>query len=268
MSCSSAPKKLSKSQLNWALFAVSKGITSALRDALALLPFRCAPLSLSAPFNCFLFFRFFFWGCGRWVCGGWVGAALCGLGLWRCCSAFCCSFFVFVVALFSSLPSSVVRALSSARSFGFCGSRSLVPPPSLWSLVVSSVPSGAPVSCGCVGGLCGLARASFPSALVFRASSFGFGRGAFAARSVALVRSVASSPSPLWVSFPGVPCPAGLLPSSRPGSCFSGSGSGSWASLCFAAGLGVPVLVWLPAPFCPPAAFGFVSLGCGWFFRP
>lgn len=200
--------------------------------------------------------------------GGWVGAALCGLGLWRCCSAFCCFFFVFVVVSSSLLPASVVRVLSGARSFGFCGSRSAVPPPSVWASVVASVPAAASVSCGCVGGLCGLARASFPAASVFRASSFGFGRGAFAARSVALVRSVAASPSRVWVSFPAVACPVGLVPSSRPAACFCGLGSGSWASLAFACGSGVPALVWLPRPFSPPASWGFVSCGCGWFFRP
>ena len=190
------------------------------------------------------------------------------MGLWRCCSAFCCSFFVFVVVSVSSLPASVVRVLSGARSFGFCGSRSVVPPSWVWSSVVASVPRGASVSCGCVGGLCGLARASFPSASVFRASSFGRGRGAFAARSVALVRSVAASPGSVWVSFPGVSCPVGLVPSSRSGACFCGLGSGSWASLAFACGSGVPALVWLPVGCSVPASWGFASLGCGWFFRP
>lgn len=196
--------------------------------------------------------------------GGW-GA----VGLVR---FFVVCFFCFVMVCSSSssssLPASVVRLLSSFRSFGFCGSRSLVPPAPVWASVVAAVPAAAPVSCGCVGGLCGLARASFPAASVFRASSFGSGRSSFARRSVALVRSVAASPSPVWVSFPAVPCPPGLAPSSAPGRCFSGAGSGSWASLCFAAGSGVPVLLFLPAPFVPPASFGFVSLGAGWFFRP
>ena len=40
---------------------------------------------------------------------------------------------------------------------------------------VASVPVSASVSCGCVGGLCALARGSFRSASVFRASAFGFG---------------------------------------------------------------------------------------------
>jgi len=220
------------------------------------------------PLKLLSFFSFFLLGWWAVCVGGWVGSVLCGLGLWSCCSAFCCFFFLFVVVSVSVLPSSVASLLSRASSFGFCGSRSVVPSPSVWSAVVASVPAGSPVSCGCVGGLCGLARASFAGASVFRASSFGFGRGAFAARSVALVRSVASGPRPLWVSFPGRSCPPGLVPSSRPGACFCGLGSGSWASLAFACGLGVPALVFLPVGSSVPSSWGFVSLGCGWFFRP
>ena len=174
-----------------------------------------------------------------------------------------------VVASSSSvLPSGVVRVLAGARSFGFCGSRSVVPPPAVWASVVSVVPASSPVSCGCVAGLCALARSSFSSVSVFSASSFGFGRGAFAARSVALVRSVRSGSLPLWVSFPGRACPVGLVPSSSPSRCFCGLGSGSWASLAFACGLGLPALLFLPAGVRPPAGWGFFSLGSGWFFRP
>ena len=186
-------------------------------------------------------------------------------------SGFVWFFFLFVVVVASSsfsLPSGASRLLAGAGSFGFCGSRSVVPPPSVWAAVVAAVPSGLSVSCGCVGGLCGLARAAFPAASVFAASSFGFGRGAFAARSVALVRSVASGRSPLWVSFPAVACPVGLVPSSVPSRCFCGLGSGSWASLAFACGLGVPALLFLPAGVLPPAGWGFFPLGGGFFFRP
>lgn len=167
-----------------------------------------------------------------------------------------------------SFPRSVSSLLGSARSLGLCGSRSVVPPSPVWVGVVASVPPSASVSCGCVGGLCALARSSFPSASVFFARSFGFGRGAFAARSVALVRSVAASPRPLWVSFPGRACPPGLLPSSVPGRCFAGFGSGSWASLALAVGLGVPALVWLPAGVVPPSGWFFRSLGGGWWLHP
>lgn len=175
-------------------------------------------------------------------------------------------FFVFAVVFFG--PLSVFSALSGASAVGFCGSRSLVPPPAVWSAVSAAVAPGAVVSCGCVGGLCGLARSSFPSAVVFSAASFGSGRGSFARRSVALVRSVAASPVSVWVSFPGRACPAGLLPSAVSSRCFCGLGSGSWASLAFAVGLGVPAFVWLPAGVGVPPGWGFVSLGGGWWSLP
>lgn len=165
------------------------------------------------------------------------------------------------------LPLAVSSFLASRSAFGFSGSRSCVLPVGFWSAVASAVPVSASVSVGCAPGLDALVRASFPSALVFSAASFGRGRGAFAARSVSLVRFVSAGASPLWVSFPASSCPVGLLPSSVPGRCFCGLGSGSWASLAFAVGLGVRCLVWLPAGVPVPSAWGFVSLGGGWFVR-
>jgi hypothetical protein len=210
------------------------------------------------------FFFFFSFGFAAFLRAGSPSSPGAGFGvLWFL------FLFVLVVASSSfSLPSGASRLLASASSFGFCGSRSLVPPPAVWSSVVAAVPVGRSVSCGCVGGLCALARSSFSSVSVFSVSSFGFGRGAFAARSVALVRSVASGSSPLWVSFPAVACPVGLVPSSVSSRCFCGLGSGSWASLAFACGLGVPALLFLPSGVLPPAGWGFFSLGRGFFFRP
>ena len=148
---------------------------------------------------------------------------------------------------------------------GFSGCRFAVPPPSVFSSVVACVPRSASVLVGCAFGVDGLVRASFPGAVVFSASSFGRGRASFALRSSACVVSVACSPRSVWVSFPGVPCPAGLRPSSSSSACFCGLGSGSWASLAFAVGLGVRSLVWLPLGVPCPAGWGFRSLGGGWF---
>lgn len=53
------------------------------------------------------------------------------------------------------------------------------------------------------------------------------------------------------MSFPAGVCPSGLFPSASSGRCFSGSGSGSWASLAYAIGRGGAALVYLgsiPAP--------------------
>lgn len=221
----------------------------------------CCFLVVFVPFCCFFvpflvvflaFFSFLVLAFGRRACACWRFVVL----------------FSFLVVSVSSLPAVVAAQVSGASSFGFCGSRSAVPPASLWASFVSLVPSGASVSCGCVGGLCALARGSFPSASVFRASSFGRSRGAFAARSVALVRSVAAAPSPLWVSFPGRACPAGLVPCPAPSRCFRGLGSGSWASLAFAVGLGVPALVWLPAGVSFPSGWSASCVGSGWWFVP
>jgi len=152
---------------------------------------------------------------------------------------------------------------------GFSGSRSL-PPASVAALrsVASLVSPTASVSVGCARGADSLARGLFPSARVFSVSSgrFGSGRGAFAARSIACVRSVVGG---LWVAFPSSPCPAGLLPSPSSSRCFCGLGSGSWASLAFAIGSGVPSLVFLPASVPCPVGWGLVPLGGGWWLsRP
>ncbi len=131
--------------------------------------------------------------------------------------------------------------------FGFCGSRSLAPSfAPLVARVVSACAARGAVAVGCARGADEFVRAAAPSAVVFAVASgaFGRGRGAFAARSVALVRAVAAAGGAL-VGFVALPCPAGLVPSASPSVCFRGLGSGSWASLAFAAGLGLPVFVFL-----------------------
>ena len=88
--------------------------------------------------------------------------------------------------------------------------------------------------------------------------------GRLAGRSVALVSAVAGSGAGCgFVGFVSSPCPSGLVPSAALSACFSGSGSGSWGSLAFAAGLGLPVVVFpvgaLASPFALPASWGFWS---------
>lgn len=160
-----------------------------------------------------------------------------------------------------SLCPRVLSLVSSASAVGFSGSRSFTP--YSLELVAAAVPVGVPVFVGCAAGVDAAARGFFPGARVFSAASFGSGRGSFAGRSVAVVRAVAAVGG-LWVCFPSGRCPAGLAPSASSSRTFCGAGSGSWASLAFAAGLGLPCLVWC---FAPPAVWGFVSLGGGWWFR-
>lgn len=161
--------------------------------------------------------------------------------------------------------------LSSFPAVGFSGSRSLLPcSVSALRFVSRFVSASASVFVGCARGADELARSLFPGASVFSVASgaFGVGRGAFAARSVACVRAVASAGG-CWVSFPSSACPVGLLPSSLSSRCFGGFGSGSWASLAFAVGLGVPCLVFLPPSVPCPVGWPLVPVGGGWFvFRP
>jgi hypothetical protein len=171
-------------------------------------------------------------------------------------------------------PSALEVVLSAASVVGFSGSRS---PSRLSSVALSAalvlVPLSVRVCVGCARGVDAAVRGFFVGASVFSVASgrWGAGRGAFAARSVACVRAVAAAGSGgLWLSFPSGACPVGLSPSSASSRCFSGFGSGSWASLAFAVGLGVPSLLFLPGGLCPPSGWGFAPLsGCpGWFFFP
>lgn len=148
---------------------------------------------------------------------------------------------------------------------GFSGSRRPCPASlAACGLLAGVVAPGALVVTGCAPGIDAAARLHFPAAQVFRAASFGCGRGAFAARSVACVRAVAAAGG-LWAAFPNGPCPGGLRPSAKSSKCFCGKGSGTWASLAFAVGSGVPCLVFLPAGVPAPVGWGLRPLGGGWF---
>ena len=109
------------------------------------------------------------------------------------------------------------------------------------------------VGVGCASGVDSLVRSAFPSASVFRVSSFLVGgrvaRASFALRSSALVSWCASSGG-LLVAFPLGACPVGVAVSSS----FRGCGSGSWGSVALALGLGCSVLVVSP-----------VGVGSAWF---
>jgi len=152
-----------------------------------------------------------------------------------------------VVASFSVSASGV--PVLSGPFVGFEGSRHL--PPSWGARVAAAVSAvraaGLGVASGCAAGADALVRSAAPgSVAVFSVASgaWGSGRGAFAARSSALVRAVAASGSgAFFVGLVLSGCPAGLLPSPSSSRCFRGLGSGSWASLALAAGLGLPVVV-------------------------
>jgi len=149
----------------------------------------------------------------------------------------------------------------SYSTFGFSGSRfsSGVLPPNVLSSAAKSVPKGSRVVIGCQKGVDAFFRQCFPNAEVFSVASgkWGSGKGAYAARSIACIKAVADD-SGLWISFPASECPPGLIPSNKSSQCFSGKGSGSWASLAFACGLGVSCLVY--SPFGIPDSWNFSHL--------
>ncbi len=160
---------------------------------------------------------------------------------------------------------------------GFCGSRSLSSAfsPLVASCVSAVVAAGRGVAVGCASGAdrfaLSAARASGASVSLFSASSFGSGRSAFARRSAAFVSAVSASGVGCGlVAFVSSACPAGLLPSRSASRCFAGFGSGSWASVAFAVGLGVPVVVFpcvpsgvSPSSVLPAWSGSWVSAGSG-----
>ena len=161
--------------------------------------------------------------------------------------------------------STLSALLASAPVVGVSGSRA--PSPASTSIcrwAVGQLAPGAAVVTGCARGIDGVARLARPSARVIEASAFGAGRGALAARSVAVVRAAAAGGrSALWLAFPSGPCPPGLVPSRQSSACFAGHRSGTWASAALAVGLGVPSLVFLPAGVAAPAAWPLAPVpGC------
>lgn len=156
------------------------------------------------------------------------------------------------------------KIFSQFSTFGFSGSRKLHSTEACRKASVS-VPKNSQIFVGCANGIDAYFRANFPQAEVFYAHKYGTGKGSFAARSVAVVKAVKAG-SGLWISFPSSPCPAGLLPSASSSRAFCGSGSGSWASLAFALGSGVPCLVFLGSLPCPANWELAPVPGCqGWF---
>lgn len=144
-------------------------------------------------------------------------------------------------------------------SVGFSGSRALAGAEAVQvrRLASQAAQAGALVLVGCAAGADAAARAGAPSAVVFRAA--GRRPRQLAARPAAFVQALAARPSAVLLSWPGRACPLGVLPAaSWPG----GFGSGSWASAALAAGLGVPVVVFLPVGVVPPSAWG------SWSFLP
>ncbi len=165
---------------------------------------------------------------------------------------------------------SFTAALRSASVVGVSGARAPLPASlSACRWALGQLAPSAVVVTGCASGVDACARALCPSARVLRVSAFG---GIPAARSVAVVRAVAAGAGPggaLWLAFPAGPCPSGrvrgraLAPSRSASACFAGYGSGTWASLALAVGLGVPALAFLPPGVAAPAGWGLAPCPAG-----
>ena len=155
--------------------------------------------------------------------------------------------------------------LSQYSCFGFSGSRSGVPISVMKSIAVI-VPTESRIIVGCARGVDEFFRKEFKNSEVFEVASgkWGSGRGAFALRSISCVKEVKKAGG-IWISFPANPCPTGLMPSVSSTKCFSGFGSGSWASLAFNIGLGTKSLVYSPSGV--PTGWGLhqVPGEVGWF---
>ena len=155
----------------------------------------------------------------------------------------------------------MLSVLSQFSHFVVCGSSHYTSV--VLQSVLSTLPSGASVACGCCPGVPASVRHFFGAPVgyrswfqppsrssyshsvhrfgqlrVFAAASLGSRAQALGARSGALVKWAASH-SALWLSFPATPQPSGLVPARSWQSC----GSGTWSSLALAVGHSVPVLV-------------------------
>jgi hypothetical protein len=161
-----------------------------------------------------------------------------------------------------ALPLPVSSLLSGAPAVGFSGSRAPAPA-SVQAARAAVAVAARPILVGDQRGIDMIVRSASAGARVFRVADYGTGRGAFAARSIAVAHAVTALGG-RWAAFPAAACPAGLRPSSSAAACFSGSGSGTWASLALALGLGLPAVVFLPEGIQPPATFGLVAAGAGW----
>ncbi|MBP8239492.1 MAG: hypothetical protein KAX50_06010 [Saprospiraceae bacterium] len=181
----------------------------------------------------------------------------------------CGLFFLFFMLVWLVVMPGLI--LSSFVSFGVGGSRAASPACLAAAFELcgqfSTLGVSAPaIFTSCASGASSCVRQAFPGCFVARASDFkGLGAAAFARRAAVLIQALAAAPVPVWCCFPGCAAPAGLAPARRWQSC----GSGSWSECSLAFGLGVPVLVFLPAAVQPPAAWGaWQSVAPGWFFLP
>lgn len=163
------------------------------------------------------------------------------------------------ISSFAAAAAAAAPAFHATSRFAFTGSRHRCFSSSVaWAVARGLRVShpGAAVSVGCALGVDSAVWAAFSGfggLSVFRAA--GRSRGALAARSVLCLRSALPVFGGCCVAFPGGRCPAGVVASLR----FAGWGSGTWGSVGLALGLGLRVVLFVPAPFHPAVFAGGLS---------
>ena len=129
------------------------------------------------------------------------------------------------------------------KMIGFTGARKLSERdrPLVQSVVMAVENAGQAISVGCQRGADEFVRAVAKEYTLFEASDYGQGKQAFATRSQAMVKAVATSNRPGLIGFVTKPSPVGIFPDGRWRS--GKQASGSWSTIAFAIGLGLPTIV-------------------------
>ena len=128
---------------------------------------------------------------------------------------------------------------------GFTGSRHLRPVHRALVGRLVQAAAGHDICVGCASGLDALVRDAAPGAQVFSVASgaWGDGRGAYAARSRAMVQAIAQTRDPHLVGVVSSPCVPGIVPDTR---WRSGTpASGTWSTIALAIGLQIKTILFV-----------------------
>ena len=131
--------------------------------------------------------------------------------------------------------------MNDSKYVGFTGSRNGFTNKALLKNVLNSL-IDVPIAVGCARGVDAQIRRLRDDAVVYSVASPGAGSGsrswtiALARRSMTMVDDCY-----LLIGFASVSCPLDVCPSHS----FVGGGSGTWASLAYASGRGIPIVVFL-----------------------
>lgn len=169
--------------------------------------------------------------------------------------------------MISILPELLEAQLSYAEAkLAFSGYRSLdTIDRDMLQAVIAAVHPRAGVAVGDSSGVDYEIKQAFPGSRFFQRTANT--PAAYAARSIRLARFVAAQNYQL-IAFPGAACPPRVWPTVHPSHAFNGSGSGTWATVALAVGLGAHVWVCLPdgADSPPWHSVTIEPMGAQWLF--